>query len=1264
MSELKTLTNPFPGLRPFETDEYRLFFGREGQSDELIKRLQRSRFLAVVGTSGSGKSSLVRAGLLPALRGGMMAGAGAGWRISIMRPGSDPFANLAHSLAEKDVLPQAGGDLLPAEAEAVIEATLRRGSLGLVDVARQGRLADQKLLLVVDQFEELFRFRAARAESSIDDDASAFVKLLLEAAQQREFWLYVVLTMRSDFLGDCAQFQGLPEAINEGQYLIPRMTRDERRIAITGPVGVTRGRMAEPLINRLLNDVGDNPDQLPILQHALMRTWDYWAAHRRNGQPIGLEDYEKIGGMAEALSLHAEEAWAELPTERGRQVAERLFKELTEKGADNRETRRPTQLSEICGAAEATSEEVVAVIEVFRREGRSFLMPPVGNKLLPNTVIDISHESLIRNWDRLQVWVDEESQSARIYRRLSEAAVLHRAGKEGLLIDPALQIALDWREQSRPNAAWANRYDPEFETAIQFLEASREHRDAELAEEERQRQEKIERDRRELEQAQLFAEQQARSATRLRRMMVVMAVTALIALVAAVWAVAAQQSAVTAKKSVEAEKEKVAKLLKETETRRQAAAELLRQKEEADEGRDIAEAGRKQELEKALAAEERAKKEANRANQQSRIAAKNFATAELARAAAVANAEKFEAALGRNELIRDALEAFRREEYDTALSKFDDLRKKLEQLQPNVPTPDNQRRTPEEARRFVIDLSWTNSNIGTTNLHKTSDEISPEPNDVVEPFQKALSGVKPLIDKGDPISKDRLMFDTYYGLGHAYQRIGKFPDSENFLKKALEFQQTRAAEKRKEIEPKLAAAKENDREPLLEEIRKSEEEVAFGFRDLGRLYRDMGNKTNEAEQNFILTAEHLRQDANREKIVAALRELGEFYIEHERFPEAERSYNQLIEIQDKNVTFDEAANLADTYIELAQVYGGQKDETKAARAFKLASLLQQGALLFRKYSAEKSAISERDLTYQLDQIGDAYIQLGRPPQAEETYEYAKEIRTESTVNPREIWRSYERLGNMFYNQIKDKDYAENISNKDYADAYAKAKENYSMLVSFFEPAPPTEDVLKDKYGEGLERLARLYANDPSTYEAAETKLTTALGIRSKRGDWKGEFSTLSALVNLFRRENKQPKIDETYQTWLASMNKYIKLYSRPNPVARVWSGFLSAYVQTVTEMGESYRSRKMNAQAEAVYAQAFAYSPVIRGRSYEAKVLEMYANSLEKYEALLRELNKPAEAAKVKPDIESVRNKLESERARQLQQQTQGVPVQQSKEPQ
>ena len=477
MQEIDHAANPFPGLRPFESNETHLFFGRDGQSEELLRRLKRTRFLAVVGTSGSGKSSLVRAGLLPALQGGLMASAGSDWRIAILRPGSDPIGNLALALASPAVL--ASGDEKQAEMEAVLaETNLRRSSLGLVELVSRARAKldnhgqplvhdYENILIVVDQFEELFRFKQLIEEENSKEDATAFVKLLLEAVRQKTEKIYVVLTMRSDFLGDCSQFWELPEAINNGQYLIPRMTRDERREAIGGPVAVGEGTISEPLVNQLLNDVGDNPDQLPILQHALMRTWDHWLSHR-NGEPMDLPDYNAIGGMAKALSKHADEAYAEL-TASQQTIAEKLFKGLTEKGTDNREIRRPMEVAEICELTGSDEAAVIAVVEVFRREGRSFLMPPPTDALTGERValdheslIDISHESLIRNWERLKGWVDDESQSASIYKRLAETAVLHKEGKAGLWGDPDLGVALTWRESTSPNPVWAKRYHPEY----------------------------------------------------------------------------------------------------------------------------------------------------------------------------------------------------------------------------------------------------------------------------------------------------------------------------------------------------------------------------------------------------------------------------------------------------------------------------------------------------------------------------------------------------------------------------------------------------------------------------------------------------------------------------------------------------------------------------------------------------------------------------------------------------------------------------------
>jgi tetratricopeptide (TPR) repeat protein len=487
-------TNPFPGLRPFESNEDHLFFGRDGQSDELLRRLRRSRFLAVLGTSGSGKSSLVRAGMLPSLFGGLMTQAGSGWRVALFRPGHDPIGNLATALTDPQVFETSPEDA--AIQKTITEATLRRSALGLVEATRQARIPEnENLLVVVDQFEEIFRFRRTSKREGPEDEAAAFIKLLLEAKRQTAVPIYIVITMRSDFLGDCAQFRDLPEAINDGQYLIPRMTRDQRREAITGPVAVGGGEISGRLVNRLLNDVGDNPDHLPILQHALMRTWDLWTSDRLNGEAIDLRHYEAVGTMADALSRHADEAYAELPDDQSRALAEKLFKNLTERGPDNREIRRPTRVSEISAIAEATPAAVISVIEPFRRAGRSFLMPPASVPLTADSLIDISHESLIRGWERLRKWVDEEARSAQIYRRIAQTAVLYEEGGAGLWHDPDLALALRWRDTNRPNAVWAQHYHPRFDSAMSFIDASKTANEAEIAERENKRRRDVRRTR-------------------------------------------------------------------------------------------------------------------------------------------------------------------------------------------------------------------------------------------------------------------------------------------------------------------------------------------------------------------------------------------------------------------------------------------------------------------------------------------------------------------------------------------------------------------------------------------------------------------------------------------------------------------------------------------------------------------------------------------------------------------------------------------------
>ena len=243
---------------------------------------------------------------------------------------------------------------LESTNRVLLEATLRRSTLGLVSAVRQaGVPARDNLLVVVDQFEELFRFRRSRPLENSGDEAAAFVKLLLEAAHQEEVPIFVVLTMRSDFIGDCMEFSGLPEAVNSGQYLVPRMTRDELRSAITGPVAVGGGEHRPRLVLRLLNDVGSDHDQLPVLQHALMRTWDQWQSNVLADEPIDLADYEAVGTMRNALSAHAEEAYREAGSEQSRKIVELMFKSLTDTFSDPRGVRHPTSVQELVAVCEA-----------------------------------------------------------------------------------------------------------------------------------------------------------------------------------------------------------------------------------------------------------------------------------------------------------------------------------------------------------------------------------------------------------------------------------------------------------------------------------------------------------------------------------------------------------------------------------------------------------------------------------------------------------------------------------------------------------------------------------------------------------------------------------------------------------------------------------------------------------------------------------------------------------------------------------------------
>lgn len=478
ISENRIGINPFPGLRPFTMEECYLFFGREGQVDDILLKLSKYRSVAVMGYSGSGKSSLMSCGVLPVLYGGFVTQSGPFWSIVHARPGNSPISNLTNSILEGLLQSKRIEEEDIHIHRAIINSILRSGPHGLIEIAKYIQSDEREnVFFLIDQFEELFRYADGNSED-YNNEATAYVNLILTAVQQQAVPIYIALSMRSDFVGDCASYHGLSEMINASNYLVPQMTRDQKRMAIEGPVTVSGGKIAPRLLKRLLNDIGDNQDQLPILQHAMMRTWDYWVTNHDLGEPLDLRHYNAIGKIAQALSLHANEAFEELST-RQKEIGEILFKALTEKSHEIG-LRRPVKVGLVAELSDAQDKEVIDVIDNFRRPGRSFLMPGSNVTLNAETVIELSHESLMRIWTRLSVWAAEESESAQMYKRVSDAAAMYQIGRTSLWRPPDLQLALNWQKKQRPTRVWAQRYDVAFERAIVFLDTSRITYEAEL----------------------------------------------------------------------------------------------------------------------------------------------------------------------------------------------------------------------------------------------------------------------------------------------------------------------------------------------------------------------------------------------------------------------------------------------------------------------------------------------------------------------------------------------------------------------------------------------------------------------------------------------------------------------------------------------------------------------------------------------------------------------------------------------------------------
>lgn len=526
MQELETIC-PYPGLRPFTEEESLYFKGREDQIINLTGVLEKKKFLMVTGASGDGKSSLIYGGLIPQARAGFFKASYSKWFVAGFHPGRSPMKNITESLAEQLQLDITTTAIELSRGFSSLVELYKSSSLFIDKESKTWRKAGEEerdqlerkagnLLIIIDQFEEFFTNPENFPQGVPSQDARLLLNIILETSKislKENLPIYIVCTMRSDYIGHCAAFQGLPEFIGFSQFFVPRLQRRELQQVIAEPAILSGKRISNRLTDRLISDLDEGLDQLPILQHALKQIWKaadygreemdlihYAMVGGMDGEELPKEnllrfrewkerlpEYEKRyldkPGLSNVLDIHANKLYEEaaacyskkatvpLTIKETKLIIGLAFSCLTSID-ENRAVRNRMTLEEITSIIndpKLSTEVVAGVLSIFREPENTLIRPflddpqdPYAKPIEPETVLDITHEALIRNWQLLKNWSGREFEYYTVYLDFKQQ--MNRWIDSGKSSDYLLPIGPltyfeKWHKDCRPNKFWINRYN-------------------------------------------------------------------------------------------------------------------------------------------------------------------------------------------------------------------------------------------------------------------------------------------------------------------------------------------------------------------------------------------------------------------------------------------------------------------------------------------------------------------------------------------------------------------------------------------------------------------------------------------------------------------------------------------------------------------------------------------------------------------------------------------------------------------------------------